>query len=144
MNLYSKFLLFLLASFLVVSTASGGQKNSATLQGWTVIAETPVSVGTDQIQGSVTFTRDAGAETRGGGMCLVADLYGGVACESDTDCLSLPVPDRGFRYCAGINGSKNKTCWGRPGVRSIARGAPIGRLAPTTRPSFPRLWMVSL
>lgn len=120
---YSRCLMFLLPSLLVISPAFGQQvpKNTVSSQGWTVTAETPVSVGIDQIQGRVTFARSEGAETRGGGLCLVADLYGGFACESDSDCSSLPVPTGGFHYCAGVNGSKKKTCWTRPTAAGCVR-----------------------
>jgi|SRR5262245_33419916 len=118
--MYSRLVLFLLASILVISTAFGQKtpKNAASDQGWTVTAETPVSVGADQIQGLVTFERDdlQSAETRRGGTCLAADLNDGTPCESDSDCSVLgPPPERGFRYCGGANGSSKKICWTRPG-----------------------------
>jgi hypothetical protein len=113
----------LLASLVVASPAAAQQisKNTVLSQGWTVTAEMPVSVGADQIQGRVTFVRYQGADTRGGGACLVADLYGGVPCESDSDCSSLPIPTGGYQHCAGANGSKKKTCWTRPTAGGCVR-----------------------
>ncbi len=86
----------------------------ASSQGWDLTAGTPQRVDKGVIQGSVTFERWSGAETRGGGACLVADLHRGMRCESDSDCGSLPVPPGGWNYCAGINGGADKICWTRP------------------------------
>ncbi len=86
----------------------------ASSQGWDLTAGTPQRVDKGVIQGSVTFERLSGAETRGGGACLVADLHRGMRCDSDSDCGSLPIPPGGWNYCAGVNGGADKICWTRP------------------------------
>ena len=87
----------------------------ASSQGWNLTAGTPQGVDKGIIRGSVTFERLSGADTRGGGACLVADLNKKFPCETDPDCGSLAVSTGGYNYCAGVNGSEEgKICWTRP------------------------------
>jgi hypothetical protein len=88
-------------------------------QGWTVTALTPTLAAGGQVQGAMRLERTSGAATRGGGVCLLADLGGGLPCQDATACAALPLPAGGFHYCAGINGSSAKTCWTRPGAGEL-------------------------
>ena len=110
-------------SLVTILCASCGDDDETPLpvesQGWTVTAETPTLTTSGQVEGAMTFARTSGAATRGGGVCLVADLAGARSCQDVTQCASLPVPTDGFRYCAGINGSSTKTCWTRPGPAEL-------------------------
>jgi hypothetical protein len=103
------------ASELELSLEADDPPYVASSDGWSVTAHAPVLVDEHTVQGAMTFTRDSGAEARGGGVCLVADLHGNTPCETEADCASLPLPDEGFHYCAGVNGFERKRCWTRPG-----------------------------
>jgi hypothetical protein len=100
-----------------------GAPNSVAFEGWTVTAVRPTHVTDDLIAGAVTFERMDGAATRGGGACLIADLYDNTPCESADDCFAnLPVPDGGFHYCLGPNGTtERKRCWTRPTAGGCTR-----------------------
>jgi hypothetical protein len=85
------------------------------LGGWTVTAETPaLSTDGTMVTGSVTFARQSGSDTRGGGACLVADLNNSFPCSTAEDCASLPLPAGGYHYCVPVNGAGPSSCWTRP------------------------------
>jgi len=93
-----------------------------TSQGWVVTAHTPELAATgDMVTGSMTFTRSSGAETRGGGVCLVADLHDAIPCETREDCVAALPPFSedyflgGFYYCAAAAEDVASRCWTRPG-----------------------------
>ena len=118
------------------------------LEGWTVSAGTPV-LADGQVVGSVTFTRNGGAEKRGGGVCLVADLNQAHACATAADCEDLPAPIGGFHYCAAVSGGATRTCWTRPGPaelycnRSPSRdpGTYLTAAVPSIVGGAPTTWM---
>lgn len=90
--------------------------------GWSITANTPqLSSDGATLTGSVTFARASGSDTRGGGLCLVADLHDSTPCTTEADCAAFPVPEGGFHYCVGINGSATKTCWTRPSADGCTR-----------------------
>jgi len=117
---------------------------------WSVIAGTPERVA-GGVQGCMTFVREGGAETRGGGLCLLADLSDGLPCETQQDCVTaLGAPlGGGFHYCTAPAGSATKACWTRPGpgelycTRNPAR-QPGDHLTPVVHPNAlgrPTKWM---
>ncbi|MCC6621650.1 MAG: BMP family ABC transporter substrate-binding protein [Deltaproteobacteria bacterium] len=94
-----------------------------TSDGWTVYGGKPVRRG-HSVQGCMLLVRESGNETRGGGVCLVADLHDRHPCETAADCASLSKPADGFHYCAAPEGAEGKTCWTRPGgVEYCLRGS---------------------
>jgi hypothetical protein len=116
-------------------TAALSGSSSIEHEGWTLTANEPVLVDKGIIQGSATFERSSGAEQRGGGVCLVADLSDGLSCQSDAHCaeqLGAP-PTGGYHYCVAAAGAAAKTCWTRPSnncIRSVT--LPGGVLDPGT------------
>jgi len=100
--------------------------NGTASQGWVVTAHTPVlAAAGDTVTGSMTFTRDSGAETRGGGVCVIADLHDATPCVTREDCVAALPPfsedyfPGGYYYCAAAEGDVARRCWTRPG------GAPV-------------------
>ena len=79
------------------------------------------------IFGTYSFVRLPGGEgdLRGGGACLIADVYAGdpsYECDVDTDCANVPVPPGGFAYCTSPDGSgEPNRCWVRPGATASGR-----------------------
>jgi len=68
-----------------------------------------------------TFERLSGVATRGGGACLVADLFSNepalanYTCATSSDCAHVPRPAGGSVYCASPDGSgEPRRCWTRP------------------------------
>jgi len=73
------------------------------------------------IIGDATFERLSGVATRGGGACLVADLFSNepalanYTCATSSDCAHVPRPAGGSVYCASPDGSgEPRRCWTRP------------------------------
>jgi hypothetical protein len=111
-----------------------------TFQGFTVSAAGPeVSSDGSMITGSFTFGRISGGETRGGGACLVADLYNSTPCTTEADCASLQLPAGGFHYCVGVNGGATKTCWTRPSAEPCTRAPMRTPGTYTTMPTASRV-----
>lgn len=118
-------------------------------QGWTVSAGRPVLEADGAlVVGSVTFERTSGAETRGGGVCLVADLHDSFPCSTADDCAGLDLPEDGYHYCSGVNGSPDRICWTRPGgdpycTRNPARtpGTYSTSAVPSVVDGEPTTWM---
>ncbi len=95
---------------------------------WAVVAGVPRRE-VNGVRACMTFARQGGVETRGGGVCLVADLSDGATCTTAQDCTDAlgPAVAGGFHYCTAPAGETTKTCWTRPGpgdrycVRSPSR-----------------------
>lgn len=115
-----------------------GCASAVTDGGWTVNALAPQVLADGKVQASMTFARTSGADTRGGGLCLVADLNGGHPCATAADCASLPLPTGGFHYCAGSCSGSPKICWTRPGGPDVYCNRGMGRTPGTyTTPAAP-------
>lgn len=109
----------LIASVVSCSKSSSAPSEPVTIvsQGWKLTARTPeLSSSGLEVQGSMLLENVDGATTRGGGVCIVADLNNSTPCTSSADCAALPLPEGGFHYCAAINGGGAKICWTRPGA----------------------------
>lgn len=101
------------ASEEVLDTTGDVTPDAGANAGWTLSVGTPERID-GRVRASVTFARESGAETRGGGVCLVADLYE-TACSEAADCASLALPAGGFHYCARSQDGDDTRCWTRPG-----------------------------
>jgi len=119
-----------------------------TSAGWTAHAGTPVRRG-HSVQGCMVFLRESGLETRGGGVCLVADLNDAHPCTTAADCDALPLPTEGFHYCAAPDGGAAKRCWTRPGPPTVycdrnptrTPGVVVTPIAPAWVRPEPTTWM---
>jgi hypothetical protein len=97
---------------------------SVEYEGWSLTSG-PVEPGATPgtITGRFTFTRLSGdaTATRGGGGCMIADLFtadatwSGFSCSSNADCNNPQTYTGPFRYCASPDGSgEPMRCWTRP------------------------------
>jgi len=94
------------------------------LDGWTATAGRVVQGPTaGSITGAYAFTRlsETSAATRGGGSCMVADLFttdaawASFSCAGNSDCNNPANYTGPFRYCASPHGSgEPMRCWTRP------------------------------
>ena len=71
-----------------IASGCGAHGDVVQSDDWAVVAGVPRRE-VNGVRACMTFARQGGVETRGGGVCLVADLSGGATCTTAQDCMSV-------------------------------------------------------